>query len=218
MTQTDVIGTVWQRLRTERRMMGHRPIARPALHSFDELVLRKRNFLPYVEVRKLPGSRDINLHGHPEHKVRSTLHDLAVPITEVGCHRGWTTALRRSRIRPRNQSVDLFLSQPPGIVKLSIAWIGKPGRHFMRHHFGFDTLRPGAGLRVRRQGHRSYFPLPVTADAVGVDNRRHILIPCRSRSGGSWPGFCPGARKSPYQTGTTENQQESTLHHFHASE
>jgi hypothetical protein len=84
-------------------------------------------------------------------------------------------AARGTGIHPLHDRVDLRLVQPRVVGERAVRGIGKPRRHLPLRDFLLDRSRPWPHFVIGAQRHRRDLARPVTRDAIGVENRRHVF-------------------------------------------
>ncbi len=83
------------------------------------------------------------------------------------------------------------------LAKCPTTGIGKPWRHLPARDRSLDGARPRPRLLVGEERHRRHFAGPVAALAVGLENRKHVLVEGRR--------FC--RRNGCSQQGTDDGNQ-----------
>jgi hypothetical protein len=154
--------------------------SRTNLQGLDEDVFIERHLHIQVDDINLTLSGYGELDGHFENEVR-----LAVVPPIPGRHRLrhiGLVAFGRARVDPRDDGVDLRLTQACVVAKAAMLWISAPGRHLARDHFRLDRLRPGAHVLIGQQRHRPDFPGAMTVRAFAVEDRRDVLGECQRRA------------------------------------
>ena len=124
------------------------------------------------------------------------------------CRHRWLLgriAARRTGVHPFHDRVDLLVGEPGVVGKRAVRGVREPRRHQSRGHFLFDRSRPRTHLVIRAQCHRRDLAWPMTRNAVGVENRRHVFGERRRRA----------SRRSPWRLGV---DSESNDGHEHADE
>ena len=157
-------------------MVGDPAIARAELHGFEEHVLIERIRTPQREVRELPFGGDLELDWHLDDCIRRATDEIAPPTWEDRAVRGHAVTLRRSRVYPGDDRVDLSLRQPALVAKSPEPWIGEPRRHLAGNDLRLDGARPRPGFPVRQQRHRSDLARSMTLDAVVEKDLRHVRV------------------------------------------
>ena len=151
--------------------MGHLAVAGPDLDRPDPALFRnvERVREVWIIIDALGGDGHfVERHGQ--------IRLAELPALEEGRKLGEVArvALRRARVDPSCDGVDLVLHQPTVVLEEAMPRVGEPGWHLATLHLVLDAASPGPHFGIRSQGHRRQLTRTVTGHAAFIQDRGHV--------------------------------------------
>ena len=161
--------------------MHHAAVTGMNLDRAHPLVLRQVDRQNHVLIIDLRVGRNLERMRQADHHAGAV--DLPVVGPLDGTNRVLFLSFQRSARHPLVDGRDLLRLQDVLGRKFTAAFVGEPGRHFLRLHRIDDRLRPRPDLFIGNQWHRPDFARPVAGLAARLQNGQDFFIKCRRGRG-----------------------------------